>query len=283
MLPRTRFRSNIAGASARYRQGTHSSVRSSHPRLCSMKPSDTGPASPQPSLLRSGREAAPSQLDLFAERGRVTLRHVPKPMASSAVEVETLTADELLELVPKAGPSNVEALCSRLVALSLEAAVPALEALWQRFTGFGIEKPLREQLAVVDTLARLGGTDAPSALRRIVLSKALPASLLPAALQAAAQAGLALPARFVGPVRRPAPRPRRRRATRSCLRPRGPGGRFRRSSSRGPLRPLGREPPRCCGCARTARRRQGPAAALRRTRAISVDGSHRGDHGGLGR
>ena len=84
-----------------------------------MKPSDTGPASPQPSPLRSGREAAPSQLDLFAERGRVTLRHVPKPMASSAVEVETLTADELLELVPKAGPSNVEALCSRLVALSL--------------------------------------------------------------------------------------------------------------------------------------------------------------------
>ena len=166
-----------------------------------MKPSDTGPASPQPSPLRSDREAAPNQLDLFAERGRVTPRHVPKPMASSAATpVETLTDDELLELVPKAGPSNVEALCSRLVALSLEAAVPALEALWQRFTGFGIEKPLREQLAVVDTLARLGGTDARSALRRIVLSKALPASLLPSALQGAAQAGLALPAPFVGPL-----------------------------------------------------------------------------------
>ena len=166
-----------------------------------MKPSDTGFAPPQPSPLRSDQEAAPSQLDLFAERGTVTPRHVPKPMASStATPVETLTDDELLELVPKAGPSNVEALCSRLVALSLEAAVPALEALWQRFAGFGIEKPLREQLAVVDTLARLGGTDGRSALRRIVVSTALPASLLPAALQAAAQAGLALPARFVGPL-----------------------------------------------------------------------------------
>ena len=52
--------------------------------------------------------------------------------------------------------------------------------------------------------------------------------------------------RLARPVRRPAPRPRGRRGTRSCLCPCGPGGRFRRSSSRGPLRPLGREPPRCC-------------------------------------
>ena len=166
-----------------------------------MKPSDTGPAPPQPGSLPSHPEPAPSQPDLFAERGTVTPRRAPAPMAScAATPVETLTADELLELVPKAGPSNVEAVCAQVVARSLEAAVPALEALWWRFTGFGIERPLREQLAVVDTLARLGRTDARSALRRIVLSKALPASLLPGALQAAAQAGLALPAGFVGPL-----------------------------------------------------------------------------------
>ena len=76
--------------------------------------------------------------------------------------------------------------------------MPALKALWRRFAGFGIEKPLREQLAVVDTLARLKGTAANSALRRIAASRTLPASLAPAVLRASVLAGLVLPAHFVG-------------------------------------------------------------------------------------
>ena len=158
MLPRAMFLSNIAGASARHRQGTHSSVRSSHPHLCSMtKPSDTGPALPQHGPLRSDREMARSQLDLFAERGRAIPRRVPDPMAPpAAAPVETLSDDDLLESVPKAGPSNIEAVCSEIVSRCLEAAVPALEALWRRFAGFGVEKPHREQLPVLETLARLG-------------------------------------------------------------------------------------------------------------------------------
>ncbi len=163
-----------------------------------MKPSHTGPVPPPPGRLSADREAVPDQPDLFAERGRVTPRHVPKPEASSsATPVETLTDDELLALVPKAGPSHIEAVCSEIVSRSLEAAVPALEALWRRFAGFGIETPLREQIAVLETLARLGGAEVRWALRRIVLSKALPALLLPAALQAAAKTGLTLPAGFV--------------------------------------------------------------------------------------
>ena len=154
-----------------------------------MKPSDTGSGSP-----RLGREAVPGQLDLFAERGTVTPRHTQNPLPSTpATPVERLTDDELLERIPNAGPSDVYAVCTEIVSRSLEGAVPALESLWQRFVGFGIEKPLAEQLAVVDTLARLGGVDSCSALRRIALSRALPA-----ALQAAAHAGLALPADFVG-------------------------------------------------------------------------------------
>ena len=166
-----------------------------------MKPSDIGPAPPQSGPLRSDREATPNQLDLFSERGRVIARRAPESMASpTAAPVETLSDDELLESIQKAGASNIEAVCSEIVSRSLEAAVPALEALWRRFAGFGVEKPLREQLAVRDTLAVLGGTDARSTLRGIVLSKGLSASLLPAASQASASAGLALPAAFVGPL-----------------------------------------------------------------------------------
>lgn len=163
------------------------------------KPSDTGPARAQSGPLRSDREATPNQLDLFAERGRVTARLAAEPTAApAAAPVATLSDDDLLESIQKTGPSNIEAVCSEIIARSLEAA--ALEALWRRFAGFGVEKPLREQLAVLDTLARLGGTDARSTLRAIVLSKGLPASLLPAASQASASAGLAMPAAFVGPL-----------------------------------------------------------------------------------
>ena len=66
-----------------------------------------------------------------------------------------------------------------------------------RFHGFGIHSPLREQRAVVETLARLEGPEARAALRRIVLSPGLPVPFQPAALYAAAYAGLVLPASFV--------------------------------------------------------------------------------------
>ena len=98
-----------------------------------MKPSEVGCAPPESGPVRSDREAASNQPDLFAERGVVTRQHAPKPMASSAPKpVERLTDDELLERVPNAGPSNVEAVCSDLVVRSLPAAVPALEALGLR-------------------------------------------------------------------------------------------------------------------------------------------------------
>ena len=167
-----------------------------------MKRSGTGSDPAPPRIPRTDQETAQHQLDLFAERGGVEPRHSPQTAASSAPApaVDTLSDDDLVELIPNAGPSNVETVCSEVVSRSLQTAVPALEALWRRFSGFGIEKPLPEQLAVVDTLARLGGAEARSALRRIVLSKGLPASLLPAALRAAVSAGLALPAPFVDPL-----------------------------------------------------------------------------------
>ena len=106
---------------------------------------------------------------------------------------------DMMEMLPQADLSNVEALCAEVVSRSLDAAVPALDGLWRRFIGFGIKTPLLEQRAVLSTLARLDGESARTALKRIVLRESLPASLLPAALRAAADAALALPAAFVAP------------------------------------------------------------------------------------
>ena len=141
------------------------------------------------------------QLDLFDARDEgVPDRDSSISEPLSAMSPEDYTDDDLLATVSTAGLSNVDALCSEVVARSLMTAVPALETLWQRFIGFGPNKPHRQQLAVIDTLARLDGPRPQAALRRIVLSRTLPGSLLPVALQAAIQARLALPARFVEPL-----------------------------------------------------------------------------------
>ena len=138
------------------------------------------------------------QLDLFDLRGRVRTQQGRRPIVPDVGPVAArLSDEELVAMIPQANLSNIEALSSEVVSRSLEAAVPALEELWRRFVGFGIKQPLLEQHAVLDTLARLNGETAGTALKRIVLWTGLPGSLLPAALQAAADAGLGLPATFI--------------------------------------------------------------------------------------
>lgn len=140
------------------------------------------------------------QPDLFDERGwNGVIRDSGNSPRSVMPEPATLPDDALIAALSEAGPSEARAVCREIAARSLDRAVPALEALWRRFAGFGIERPLVEQLAVLGALARLDGLAARSALRRIVL-RGVPDSALPAALGAAARAGLVLPAGFIAPL-----------------------------------------------------------------------------------
>lgn len=155
----------------------------------------TGPiADPVP----AGRPETNRQPDLFDEGGRADAGSRPAgPVRPAPPAPVTLPDDDLVCRLADAGPSEIDALCGEVAARSLSAAVPALEALWLRFRGFGLDRPLREQYAVVETLTRLEGPEARAALRRVVLSPDLPTSLQPAALRAAADAELVLPAAFV--------------------------------------------------------------------------------------
>ena len=151
----------------------------------------------------AGRATAESQPDLFDERSLIDAGSVAvaaRVAPEAPPDAAGLSDAALIALLPQATMSNVETLCSEVLSRRLVTAVPALENLWRRFAGFGLRVPLVEQRAVLGTLARLEDARACTALRGIVLSKGLPASLLPLAMRAAAEAALSLPAGFVGPL-----------------------------------------------------------------------------------
>ena len=84
------------------------------------------------------------QLDLFDDRrGRIEGEAAPSPgrPGTSSPPATDLADDELIAMLPQAGRANVEALTDEVVSRSLAEAVPALEALWRRFSGFGVKAP----------------------------------------------------------------------------------------------------------------------------------------------
>ena len=140
------------------------------------------------------------QFDLFG--GRPPAAPDTRP-ASPPPRPDTLSDDDILDLLPDAGMRDAVLLCGLVVERGLgDRALPALDRLWRRFRGFGRERRLPEQEAIVETLARMGTRAATDMLRRIVIAEDLPPPLLPVALRAALAAGLGLPPGFAGPLLR---------------------------------------------------------------------------------
>lgn len=140
----------------------------------------------------------PEQFDLFSIQKPVRPKVLP---AAQPRDREVLSDEDILDRLPMAGISDVSLLCGLAVRRRLgDRALPALEALWRRFKGFGNDRPEPEQTAVVETLAKLGTARARESLAGIVTAPNFPPPLLPAALSAARSAALKLPAQFVGPL-----------------------------------------------------------------------------------
>jgi hypothetical protein len=56
----------------------------------------------------------------------------------------------------------------------LSDAVPALERLCRRFAGFGVERPVPEQVAALDALGAISGPDAAKAVARLIAKGVVP-------------------------------------------------------------------------------------------------------------
>ena len=149
-------------------------------------------------MTRRSRQPEAEQFDLFTGGGTTEPAAVP---ADKPICPETLSDEDILDRIPNAGMAKVRLLCSLAVERGLgDRAVPALEALWRRFKGFGHDRPYPEQTAVIETLAKLETAGARQLLTDIATAHDLPPPLLPAALSAALSVSLKLPVHVIRPL-----------------------------------------------------------------------------------
>jgi hypothetical protein len=133
------------------------------------------------------------QLDLFSDSGAWVAQPHPRARIPSLAAADmddnalvTAIADSCLA---DSTSLAAEAGCRRLVA-----AVPALAALCRRFSGFGLERAVPEQVAALEGLAEIGGRDAADAVAQIIERGVVQGPTLKIAVNVAAQLHSALSA-----------------------------------------------------------------------------------------
>lgn len=134
------------------------------------------------------------QLDLFRD---TPIPAEPCPYdegAQPVIAVEAIEEDDLLAAIPHSGIADSVALAAEAGRRRLTAAIPALEALCRRFSGFGADRIVPEQAAAIDALAEIAGSGAAQALARLVTRGIVQGPCLQRAVGAAARLSAKLPA-----------------------------------------------------------------------------------------
>ena len=134
------------------------------------------------------------QLDLFSQTSGSAERCPSDEVAQPVIAVEAIEDDDLLAGLPHSGISDSVALAAEAGRRRLTAAIPALEALCRRFSGFGADRIVPEQAAAIDALAEIAGSGAAQALARLVGRRTVQGPCLRRAVGAAARLGAKLPA-----------------------------------------------------------------------------------------
>ena len=161
---------------------------------------------------------AGQQLDLFAiDRINVELEGSPTQPPLRAAE---LTDAALIAALPYA-TVTAPRLAAEASRRRLAGAVPSLEKLCRRPTGFGVDRLVPEQLAALDALANIGGEAARQAIARLLAQCIVQGPTVAAALNAAARLGSSLPPSRLGEFLNDA-EPTVRAAACRCARSAGP-------------------------------------------------------------
>src|SRR5580765_5553212 len=100
----------------------------------------------------------------------------------------TVLGDQaLIAAIPDSNLADSIALASEAGRRRLAAAVPALEALCRRFSGFGVDQMVAEQAAALQALAMIGGGGAAQAVSQLIVRGVVQGSALDLAVSTAAR------------------------------------------------------------------------------------------------
>ena len=158
---------------------------------------------------RRGRfpeEGEGTQLDLFAAGDLRPASPSPASARRESISPRDLEDAGLIEAIARAGAADGPALAMEAGRRGLAIAVPALEDLCRRFAGFGLERPIPEQVAALEGLAMIGGGAAARTVARIIAKGAVQGPALKVAVAAAARLRSELAAEVVlGLLRHPDP------------------------------------------------------------------------------
>lgn len=110
-----------------------------------------------------------------------------------AVDWTELGEERLIAGLANARMADSLAIIAEVGRRKSPAAIPALERLCQCFTGFGLNRIIPEQAAVLDALVSIGGRPAAAAVERLISRAALQGPGLTKAVGAAARLGSSLP------------------------------------------------------------------------------------------
>ncbi|WP_395710558.1 HEAT repeat domain-containing protein [Reyranella sp.] len=157
------------------------------------------------------------QLDLFSDIDVQTASHAQHSTQRPVIAAD-LDDAALIAAIPRASLVDSAALAAEAARRRLAAAVPALAALCRRFTGFGADRPVREQESALRALAAIGGPEATQAVSGMIGRAVVQGPTLVIAATAAAQMNATLPAEVLGSLFRH-PDPVARAAACRCARP----------------------------------------------------------------
>lgn len=134
------------------------------------------------------------QLDLFASSPVEAEPPAPARQRAGPRPAAALDDQALIAAIPESTLSDSVALTTEAGRRGLAAAVPSLEMLCRRFSGFGIDRMVPEQAAALEALAVIGSREAAQVVSRLIVRGAVQGPALALAVGTAARIGSSLPA-----------------------------------------------------------------------------------------
>jgi len=141
------------------------------------------------------------QLHLFEQRAP-SAQPSSRAESRSPADLSSLPDEELVAGIATAGITEIIARMTECGRRKLTAAVPALESICKRFSGFGLDTLIREQAVALEALAEIGGPEAANAVERIITRHVAQGPALAMAVAAAVRTGITLPADVTMPLLR---------------------------------------------------------------------------------